>query len=87
MLQPDAGVVQCLHHTAHRHIDALATGAEFTAVATSSLTGDVWDGALALLSAHGGACALSEQSAATRANPCVHSLVFYSAFMSRTAHV
>ena len=46
----DEAPAVCVHHTAHRHIDAVAVGSAFTAIAASSLTGDVWDGALTLLS-------------------------------------
>jgi len=42
----------CVHRTGLCHIDgvAVATGSGLTALATSSLTGDFWDGKLVLLS-------------------------------------
>lgn len=47
MAEPSPTHIVLNTHT--RHVDALAVGPTFTAVATSSLTGDVWDGELTLL--------------------------------------
>lgn len=38
-----------LHATRHHHIDDVAIGPEFTAIAASSLVGDTWDGRIILL--------------------------------------
>ena len=47
-----SATASALYHTGRHHIDALAPcpGAELTALATSALTGDVWDGRLVVLS-------------------------------------
>ena len=38
-----------VHHTGFQHIDGIAVGSEVTAVATSSLTGDLWNGTILLM--------------------------------------
>jgi WD40 repeat protein len=60
----------CLHSTGKYHIDALAVGPEFTALATSSLTGDVWDGHLALVAvaADGGSASVARAEATQNGN-------------------
>ena len=62
----DEAPAVCVHHTAHRHIDDVAVGSAFTAIAASSLTGDVWDGALTLLSNIDGAEATVSRVVPTR---------------------